>query len=131
MNEKLSDRTTDELMQMVAAPDFCGDAVLRDAVDELRERGVDVPDPEPTPAAAPAGGDDETAATLAAVLAELRALRKSGVEVTLRDVNIPFTDLMGLIVRIMLASIPAAIVVTLLVWLLIAVIFGGGCWLLY
>ena len=53
--------------------------------------------------------------------------------VTIRDIDIPFFRLVGIILKLMIASIPAMILfylIVLVVGLIFAAVFGGGAALL-
>ena len=66
---------------------------------------------------------------LKAINEQLEISRTRYQHVKIEDINMPFIALVGLMIKVTLASIPAALIIALL-WLLVMLVFGGlmaGC----
>ncbi|HLA98455.1 MAG TPA: hypothetical protein VJL34_08370 [Anaerolineales bacterium] len=66
---------------------------------------------------------------LKAINEQLNASRTTYRHVKIEDINMPFIAMVGFMIKITLASIPAALIIALL-WLLVMLVFGGllaGC----
>lgn len=63
------------------------------------------------------------------ILSKMQSSKDRYHHVKIEDINMPFGAMVGLMVKITLASIPAALIIATL-WLLVTLVFGGmlaGC----